>query len=66
MADGPPHLIVHVPTGLQPSCEASREGLRQSADLAAAVLDAGDLELGVASAWLETRQDPILRARMHP
>lgn len=54
MADGPPHLIVHVASGDPPRCEASREGLlRQSADWAAAVLDASYLELGLAWAWLE-------------
>ena len=56
MADGPPHLIVHVASGDPPRCEASREGLlRQSTDWAAAVLDASYLEQGLAWAWLEGR-----------
>ena len=56
MADGPPHLILYVASGDPPRCEASREGLlRQSADLAAAVLDASYLERGLAWAWLEGR-----------
>ena len=67
MSDGPPHLIVHVSSGDPPRCEASREGLRQSTNWVPAVLDAGDLELGFAWAWLESRpQDPILRARINP
>ena len=65
MADGPPHRIVHVASGDPPHCEATREGLlRQGADWAAAGLDASDLELEFAWAWLESRQAPILRGRM--
>lgn len=56
LADGPPHLIVHVASGDPPRCEASRAGLlQQGADFAAAVLDASYLEQGLAWAWLEGR-----------
>ena len=64
MADGPPHLILHVASGDPPRCEASREGLRQSTSLVAAVLDAGVLELGFAWAWLESRPKGPILARM--
>ena len=55
MADGPPHLILHVATGDPPRCETTRMGLRLSANVAAAVLDADELERGFAWAWLESR-----------
>ena len=46
---GMPTARPTVSTGDPPRCEASREGLlRQGADFAVAVLDAGDLELGFA------------------
>lgn len=66
VADARPTLIVCVSTGDPPRCEASKEGLRQSASLVPTVLDAGDLELGFAWAWLESRPQGPSLARMHP
>ena len=56
MADGPPpHLVLHVFSGEPPRCEATKGGLRLSANVAAALLDAGELERGFAGTWLESR-----------